>query len=98
MYPKVSFPHPIFSVKKPSGISEKLSCFSASYQLLLVLLNGHLVFSEDWKQARGTMGHGRLSHLALLCIDHAEFFHLFSIRVLDQKTLVIYFESCGREP
>ena len=55
-------------------------------------------FSVFWRLETSQRDHGRLSHLALLCIDHAEFFHLFSIRVLDQKTLVIYFESCGREP
>ena len=42
--------HSIFSAKEPIGILGKLLSFSASYQLLLVLLNGHLVFCEDQKQ------------------------------------------------
>ena len=36
--------------KEPSGLLGKLSSFSASYQLFIVLLNIHLVFCEDQKQ------------------------------------------------
>ena len=39
-----------FSVKEPDETLGKSSSFSASYQLLLVLLNGHLVFCENRKQ------------------------------------------------
>ena len=45
-----------FLAKKPVGNLGNLSSFSASHQLFLVLLNGHLVFCEEGKQTRSTMG------------------------------------------
>ena len=44
-----------FSAEEPAEILGKLSSFSASYQLFLVLLNGHWVFCKDPKQTRNTM-------------------------------------------
>ena len=51
-----------FLVKEPAESLGKLPSFSASYQLFLILLNGHLVFWED---------RNCFSHLAILCIERA---------------------------
>ena len=70
MYPKVILSHPFFSAKEPAEILEKLSLFSASYQLFLVLQNGPFsVLRRPKANLRSDVGQDRLSHLELLYIE-----------------------------
>ena len=70
MYTKVLMSHPFFSAKEPAEILEKLSLFSASYQLFLVLQNGPFsVLRRPKANLRSDVGQDRLSHLGLLYIE-----------------------------
>ena len=70
MYPKVLLSHPFFSAKEPTEILEKLSLFSASYQLFLVLQNGPFsVLRRPKANLKSDVGQDRLSHLELLYIE-----------------------------
>ena len=75
----------IFWAKELAGILEKLSSFSASYQLFLILLHGHIVFCEDQKtNLKSTIGQDCLSHLAILCIERAYVNRLDLEKVIDE--------------
>ena len=82
--PKLYYLIQFFLVKEPAGSLGKLPSFSASYQLLLILLNGYLVFWEDRKRTLGTMGQDCFSHLAILCIERAYVNRLDIVKVTDE--------------
>ena len=74
-----------FSVKEPDEILGKSSSFSASYQLLLVLLNSHLVFCQNRKQTLEVLwGQDRLKQLALLCFERAYVNRVDFEKVIDE--------------
>ena len=98
MYPKVILSHPFFfGDRARCNFGEIVVILSVTPTVSCSAEQSFSILQRLKTTLRSIMGQDLLSHLALLCIERAYVNRIDFQPILDQKTLVIYFESCKKK-